>query len=97
MGLSNFGSAAGEYLGSGLLYAYGGVRKPGFEHLGAYVATRSAMRVLPALLVPCLVPRGTPADTAKEVRRLALHAARRARRVPPAVYTDGATCLGLSR
>ena len=75
----------------------GGVRKPGFEHLGAYVATRSAMRVLPALLVPCLVPRGTPADTAKEVRRLALHAARRARRVPPAVYTDGATCLGLSR
>ena len=67
MGLSNFGSAAGEYLGSGLLYLFGGVAKPEFDQLAPYVATRSFMRVLPVLLVPWLVPAGTPADTAREM------------------------------
>ena len=67
MGLSNFGSAAGEYLGSGLLYLFGGVTKPDFHELAPYVATRSFMRLLPALLVPWLVPAGTPADTAREM------------------------------
>ena len=64
MGLSNFGSAAGDYLGSGLLHAFGGVKAPEYDHLVSYVATRSALRALPLLLVPHLVPRGSPADSA---------------------------------
>ena len=67
MGLSNFGFAAGEYLGSALLFLFGGVAKPEFHNLGPYVATRSCMRVLPALLVPYLVPAGSPAGTAMEM------------------------------
>ena len=32
---------------------------------GSFIAVRSAARVLPLLLVPFLVPRGSPSDTAR--------------------------------
>jgi len=64
MGLSNFGSAAGQYVGSALLRFFGGVEAPAFERLGAYVFTRTLIGATPILLVPLLVPRGTPQSTA---------------------------------
>jgi len=67
MGLSNFGAFAGQYLGSGVLKALGGVTKPDFAGLTSYVLLRSGMRILPLLLVPFLVPLGTPRDTAEEM------------------------------
>lgn len=67
MGLSNFGAFAGQYLGSGVLKLLGGVDKPDFNGLTNYVLLRSALRILPLLLVPVLVPRGTPRDTAEQM------------------------------
>jgi hypothetical protein len=40
------------------------VQPPDFEHLGGYVLTRTIIGITPILLVPFLVPRGTPHDTA---------------------------------
>jgi len=65
MGLSNFGGAAGRYMGSSLLKLLGGVQKPDYENLTTFVILRSLARLLPCLLVPLLVPQGSPADTAK--------------------------------
>ena len=67
MGLSNFGFAAGQYLGSGVLKMFGGVEAPEYEYLASYVAVKSVMRFLPVALVPFLVPPGCPADTAAEM------------------------------
>ena len=67
MGLSNFGSQSGSYFGSALLRLFGGVEAPGFEGLAPYVVTRTLIGTLPILLVPFLVPRGTPLDTALEM------------------------------
>lgn len=67
MGLSNFGSSAGGYLGSALLQAYGGVEAPEFEHIEAFVMTSCLMKATPILMVPFLVPRGSPVGTAKEM------------------------------
>uniref|UniRef100_A0A7S0J6I0 Uncharacterized protein n=1 Tax=Calcidiscus leptoporus TaxID=127549 RepID=A0A7S0J6I0_9EUKA len=67
MGLSNFGSASGSYLGSALLRLLGGVRPPAFARLQEYIVLRSLMRIIPVLLVPALVPRGSPRDTAREM------------------------------
>ena len=65
MGLSNFGSYAGRYVGSSLLLLLGGVKAPDFEGLRTYVILRSIMRLIPICLVPLLVPRGSPRDTAR--------------------------------
>jgi len=67
MGLSNFGRTAGEYLGSFLLQAYGGVEAPVFENLEAFVVTACLMQAIPILMVPYLVPRGSPRGTAQEM------------------------------
>ena len=64
MGLSNFGYAAGDYVGSGLLRLYGGVQPPEFENLAPFVLTKVLIGITPVLLVPFLVPKGTPHDSA---------------------------------
>lgn len=67
MGLSNFGGNASEYLGSGLLAILGDVPPPTFPNLELLVFISCACKALPILLVPFLVPTGTPMDTAKEM------------------------------
>jgi hypothetical protein len=64
MGLSNFGSDAGQYLGASLLKSFGNPVEPEFEGMVPYLMCKSLMRALPILLIPFLVPRGTPADSA---------------------------------
>ena len=64
MGLSNFGSDAGKYLGSSMLKLFGGVSKPDYDGIATYCLLKSLMRLLPLMLVPLLVPAGSPADTA---------------------------------
>ena len=64
MGLSNFGRTSGRYLGGGLLQLLGGVKKPDYDRLPEFVLIRSLCRLLPLALIPFLVPRGTPADSA---------------------------------
>ncbi len=85
MGLSNFGSAAGNYAGSALLRLFGGVEAPNFEHLAQYVLTRTIIGMLPIVLVPVLVPLGTPLDTA-----LAMGASKRVMEEQSTVGTDEA-------
>ena len=41
MGLSNFGTITGYYVGSGMLSLFGGVEAPEFNHLGFFVVVRS--------------------------------------------------------
>jgi len=67
MGLSNFGSDASEYVGASILELFGGVRAPEFRNLVPYVLMQSVAKALPILLIPLLVPRGTPGGTAKEM------------------------------
>ena len=67
MGLSNFGTTAGGYLGSSLMQAYGGVEAPEFENLETFVMTACLMQAVPILMVPFLVPRGSPVGTAQEM------------------------------
>jgi hypothetical protein len=67
MGMSNFGTFAGGYLGSGLLHLLGGVQKPDFDNIEAYILVRSLMRALPLLLIPSLVPAGGPKDSAQKL------------------------------
>ena len=62
MGLSNMGVVMGSYIGIGLLWVLGGVEKPEFDNLGWLVFIRSLTRLLPILLVPFLVPDGSPSD-----------------------------------
>ena len=64
MGLSNFGSDAGQYLGASLLKSFGNPVEPEFEGMVPYLMCKSLMRALPILLIPFLVPGGTPADSA---------------------------------
>ena len=67
MGLSNFGANAAENLGAGLQGLFGGIEAPAYENISGFVALSCAMKALPVLLVPFLVPLGTPLDTAKEM------------------------------
>jgi len=62
MGLSNFGAKMGGYAGIALLSALGGVDSPGFHNLRVLVIIRSLTRALPILLIPFLVPDGSPSD-----------------------------------
>ena len=67
MGMSDFGTVAGGYLGSGLLRLFGGVQKPDFDNIEVYILVRSLMRALPLLLIPGLVPAGGPKDSAQKL------------------------------
>merc|ERR1712046_33460 len=62
MGLSNFGYTMGTYLGIGLLGVMGGVEAPRFDNLKSFLVLRSLMRLLPILMLPLLVPPGSPSD-----------------------------------
>jgi hypothetical protein len=62
MGLSNFGGKMGSIMGIGLLHALGGVDAPDFDNLRKLVVIRSLTRALPLLLIPFLVPTGSPSD-----------------------------------
>ena len=61
MGLSNFGSSVGDLVGAGLTNALG-VEKHKYDGLPALVVVRALTRLVPILLVPFLVPRGSPSD-----------------------------------
>jgi hypothetical protein len=68
MGISNFGNYAGVYLGTAVLEVfYTELHAPEYVGLSSYITLRSAMRALPILLVPILVPRGCPNDSSKEI------------------------------
>ena len=60
MGLSNFGAQTGKYLGVVLLAVLGGVEPPEFENIEILVVIRALCRLLPILLIPHLVPLGSP-------------------------------------
>jgi len=62
MGLSNFGAKMGSYAGIAVLHALGGVDQPHFHNLRTLVILRSLTRALPILLIPSLVPNGSPSD-----------------------------------
>lgn len=65
MGLSNFGATVGGYMGNGLMWLLG-VQAPVYNNLGLFVIIRSIMRLLPLLLIPILVPDGSPATENSE-------------------------------
>lgn len=59
MGLSNFGGTLGEYFGVGLMEWFGlGAHQ--YDHLADFVVARSLCRLLPLLLIPWLLPHGSP-------------------------------------
>ncbi|KAH9253635.1 hypothetical protein BASA81_008471 [Batrachochytrium salamandrivorans] len=59
MGLSNFGGTLGEYFGVGLMEWFGlGAHQ--YDQLGEFVIARSLCRLLPLLLIPLLLPQGSP-------------------------------------
>ena len=49
------------------MQAYGGVEAPEFENLETFVMTACLMQAIPILMVPFLVPRGSPVGTAQEM------------------------------
>jgi len=69
MGLSNFGSTLGEYHAVGLMWMLGGIEQPRFDRLEHYVVLRSLARLLPIVLIPYLVPEGTPDTELAEYSR----------------------------
>jgi folate/biopterin transporter len=60
MSLSNFGRTVGAYTGIGIMQMLGGIKAPEFNNLPAFILIRSLARLLPILLIPCLVPDGAP-------------------------------------
>jgi folate/biopterin transporter len=60
MSLSNFGRTIGGYTGVGLMWMLGGINAPEFNNLPAFIVLRSLARLLPILLIPLLVPDGSP-------------------------------------
>mmetsp|Transcript_9633 Transcript_9633/g.39271 ORF Transcript_9633/g.39271 Transcript_9633/m.39271 type:complete len:721 (-) Transcript_9633:977-3139(-) len=63
MGLSNFGSILGLYHGVALLAMFGGVDKPEYRHLPAFVFVRTIIYLAPMALVLIFVPHGSPNDS----------------------------------
>mmetsp|Transcript_10631 Transcript_10631/g.12090 ORF Transcript_10631/g.12090 Transcript_10631/m.12090 type:complete len:111 (+) Transcript_10631:1-333(+) len=61
MGISNFGSIIGSYMGLGLMTALG-TGHPEFHNLSSYVFLRTLFRFAPLLIIPILLPKGTPCD-----------------------------------
>ena len=68
MSLSNFGYDVGTYFGAMLLTVCG-VTDDDYTSFPIVVAIKSLMRLLPIILVPFLVPRGTPQDAAEALSR----------------------------
>lgn len=58
-GLSNFGGGLGGYFGVGLMEAFG-LGSHQYEGLSSFVLTRSLFRLIPLILIPFLVPEGSP-------------------------------------
>lgn len=70
MGLSNFGRTLGEYLGVGLMEAFGlGVHE--YEQLGDFIIVRSLFRLLPLCMIPWLLPDGCPDSFKKPTETVA--------------------------
>ena len=63
MGISNFGADLGSYYGMGLLYWLDLNHETGFKNLQTYVLIRTLFRLTPLLLIPYLLPTGTPKDS----------------------------------
>jgi len=61
MGLSNFGSDMGGYLGT-VIQSWVGVTYPTFEGLDTYIIIRNCFKVIPLFMIPILVPSGGPLD-----------------------------------
>lgn len=61
MGLSNFGSDMGGYLGT-VIQSFVGVKYPTFEGLDTYLLIRNSFKVVPLFMIPILVPSGGPMD-----------------------------------
>ena len=59
MGLSNFGATIGEYFGVGLMVAFD-VDTHKYDQLQTFIVVRSLFRLVPILLVPLLLPGGSP-------------------------------------
>lgn len=77
MGLGNFGSASGRYLGSTLLNLLGGVTKPDYHGLETYLLVVAAISTSVIALIPLTVPEGCPSDGRKLLGRSAREEARR--------------------
>ena len=75
-GLSNFGYNTGTYIGAFMLEALH-VDEPDFENLTLYLGIRQGCRALVLLMIPFLVPAGTPSDTVDAMehssKRLSTH------------------------
>mmetsp|Transcript_34416 Transcript_34416/g.75622 ORF Transcript_34416/g.75622 Transcript_34416/m.75622 type:complete len:133 (+) Transcript_34416:1887-2285(+) len=67
MGLLHLGSNIGSYVGMGILSLLGGVEPPAFENIGVLVTIRSLTRALPLLLIPFLLPSGSPMEDATQM------------------------------
>ena len=62
MSLSNFGSAVSVYLGALLLLVLG-IQGGDYRNLVWAITIKSCCRLLPLLMVPLLIPAGSPSDT----------------------------------
>ena len=63
MGISNFGEVIGSYYGMGLLHWLDLSHETGFKTLKTYIFIRTLFRLLPLLLIPRLLPSGSPKDS----------------------------------
>jgi hypothetical protein len=59
MGISNFGGTLGEYFGVGLMLIFK-VEAHQYDALPGFVIARSLFRLLPLLMIPWLLPQGSP-------------------------------------
>eukprot|EP00516_Mucochytrium_quahogii_P010703 CAMPEP_0203771592 /NCGR_PEP_ID=MMETSP0099_2-20121227/3499_1 /ASSEMBLY_ACC=CAM_ASM_000209 /TAXON_ID=96639 /ORGANISM=" , Strain NY0313808BC1" /LENGTH=571 /DNA_ID=CAMNT_0050668951 /DNA_START=268 /DNA_END=1983 /DNA_ORIENTATION=- len=60
MGLSNMGGTIGGYTGMGLMWLLGGIHRPEFKNLEWFVVLRGISKLFPLVLIPFLVPDGSP-------------------------------------
>lgn len=74
MGLNWLGRSVSGYLGMGLLEMLGGVEPPTFENLQLLVVIRSLTRLLPILIIPLLLPIGSPKEDAHAASDIAIAA-----------------------
>ena len=60
MAMGNFGGLVSGYFGVALLYALGGVEAPEFVGVEMLTTIRGFTRLIPILLIPFLIPEGSP-------------------------------------
>lgn len=63
MGLGNFGANVASYYGMGLLHWLDLSHETGFTNLRTYVFVRTLFRLVPLMLIPVLLPDGSPSDS----------------------------------